>query len=251
MRRTSARWTATPAPDAADELMLYQTLVGAWPLGLAPRRCRGAGGVPRADGGVAGKGGARGQAPQRVGGAERGLRGGLPRFPGGVPGCRRARPRWRARSAPLPRASPLPGAVNALAQTLLRLTAPGRARPLPGVRVLGLLAGRSRQSPAGGFRRARRCARRQRRPGRPAGALAGRPGEAGADRARARAARAPPGVVRRRRLSPAARRKGRWRRICSRSPAAMAAVAAIVAVPLMSAGLIARRRPGRDCSTAD
>ncbi|MBV9734551.1 MAG: malto-oligosyltrehalose synthase [Acidisphaera sp.] len=26
----------TPAPDAADELMLYQTLIGAWPLDLAP-----------------------------------------------------------------------------------------------------------------------------------------------------------------------------------------------------------------------
>ncbi len=25
-----------PAPDAADEVMLYQTLIGAWPLGLAP-----------------------------------------------------------------------------------------------------------------------------------------------------------------------------------------------------------------------
>ena len=81
------------------------------------------------------------------------------------------------------------GAVNGLAQTLLKLTAPGRARHLSGHGVLGLQPGRSGQPTAGRFRRTH--ARTRHAHGRIADAdLARRPDQAGADGANTRVAAA-------------------------------------------------------------
>ena len=142
------------APDANEEYLIYQTLVGAWPIERRPPR-----GVPR-------EGAARGQAQHELGRAG-------PRLGGPGQALRRgaARPRpflddfepFAARVADA-------GRRSALGQLLLKLTVARRRRHLPGRRARGAQPRRPRQPPPGGLgrapRRARRPARRRRADGR-------------------------------------------------------------------------------------
>ena len=104
--------------------MLLQTIVGAWPLDLALGGRGGRAAFARASRGLAGEGAARGQAAHRLGRAERGVRDGGARSPHRLLVDDRAS-RLRPRSSPSSQAIAPAGAVNGLAQTLLRLTAPG------------------------------------------------------------------------------------------------------------------------------
>ena len=165
-----------PAPDPADEIMLYQTILGAWPLDLAaddapgPRRVRDAGRR------LAREGGARSEAPQRLGVAERRVRGGLPRLPGG-----RARPRPAdgRRVAAVCRPNRTPGGRERAVATPAAHDQPGGAGPVSGHRVLGFQPGRPRQPPPGGLRRAPGRPGRRRGTEGAADGVAGRPGQAG------------------------------------------------------------------------
>jgi (1->4)-alpha-D-glucan 1-alpha-D-glucosylmutase len=115
---------AVPAPDPADELMLYQTLVGAWPLGLEPGDAEGMGAF----------------LDRVLAWQEKSLREAKRRSEWAVPNtayeqaCRdfvqaalapdRTVPLTAELAAFASRVA-LPGAVNGLAQTLLRCVAPG------------------------------------------------------------------------------------------------------------------------------
>ena len=59
-----------PAPDNCDEIMLYESMVGAWPLGLSADDRGGCGGAGGAAGCLAGESPTRGQTPYRLGGAK-------------------------------------------------------------------------------------------------------------------------------------------------------------------------------------
>lgn len=113
-----------PAPDAADEAMLYQTLVGVWPLDLSPEDETGVAAL----------------IARVAGWQEKAVREAKRRSEWAVPNadyeaaCRdfldaamvadRAS-RWRFELATFAERLAVAGAVNGLAQTLLRCTAPG------------------------------------------------------------------------------------------------------------------------------
>ena len=111
-----------PAPDAADEVMLYQTLIAAWPLDLAPDDSEG---LSTYEGRVAGW-------------LEKALREAKRRTGWAAPDAEYEGACRAFLAAQLDPARPLaaelmafagriavPGAVNSLTQTLLRLTSPG------------------------------------------------------------------------------------------------------------------------------
>ena len=142
------RRRACARPRPTFEYMLYQALLGAWPPGGRTRVCR-------ADAGLCAEGGARGQAGDQLAQSQRGLRG------------RAAGPSSRAFSIRAVSAEFL-DSFETLAQRVCaagraELAEPdhpeghdaGRARFLSGHGILGPVAGRSRQPPAGGFCRAR------------------------------------------------------------------------------------------------
>ena len=147
------------APDANEEYLIYQTLVGAWPFETD------ADALASFDDRLAAymtKGAARGEGPHQLAQPGRGIRGGGralrprdSRSPAGrTCSCSRSR---RCRHA-----SRSSGIYNSLAQLLIKITAPGRAGLLSGHRVLGSEPGRSRQPPAGRLRRRRRARARRR-----------------------------------------------------------------------------------------
>ena len=119
-RRHKTRVEGASAPDRNDEYLFYQTLLGAWPWGMeTPDED-----VRRPHRGVHAEGGARGAGPHQLDQPRRGLR-------------RRAaavRPRRARHFRPNPFLDDIAamremvahaGAINALAQQLLKLTAPG------------------------------------------------------------------------------------------------------------------------------
>ena len=117
-----ARWrTATPIPDPNDEYLLYQTLVGAWPFGELDDQGRQD--FTGAAAGVHGKGHARGQDAHQLDQPQPGVRRGI--------GRRSWPTSWLTASSfledflPFQRIVARLGMVNALAQTLVKLTAPG------------------------------------------------------------------------------------------------------------------------------
>ena len=142
-RRTSGAGSSSPsaaarrggAPDDVERYFLFQTLVGAWPIERRPDR------------GVHGEGAARGQAQHRLGRAER-------RLGGGGQALRAARC-YADAGVPAPtssrssRGSRRVGERASLGQLVLKLTAPGRPRHLPGRRARVPRARRPRQPPAG------------------------------------------------------------------------------------------------------
>ena len=143
-RATSA--TGPPAgPDPKLEYLLYQTLVGAWPIS----RERAA--AYRAEGG------ARGQGAHQLARARR------------APTRTRSRAsstRSTTTAASAASSSAFAGELTGARAGQLAGDAPAqareprRARPVPGQRALGSVAGRSRQPPAGRLRGAPRAARR-------------------------------------------------------------------------------------------
>ena len=134
------------APDANDEYLFYQTLVGAWPardedesLATLTERL------------VAYMEKATKEAKRHTSwvnpsagydAATRGFVTGL-LAPGGA---------FLSAFRPFQQLVAAHGAVNSLAQTLLKIAAPGDPRLLPGHRALGALARGSRQPPAGRLR---------------------------------------------------------------------------------------------------
>ena len=141
-------------PGANEEYLIYQTLIGAWPMDAIDAdltdAAREALRSPHQR--LHDQGAARGQAAHELDQRERALR-----------ARRRAvhRPaaaavQRRRRSSPSCGASwariLIPGICNSLAQVVLKVTAPGRPRLLPGDRAVGSVAGRSRQPAAGRLR---------------------------------------------------------------------------------------------------
>lgn len=186
-------------PSRADRYLLLQTLVGAWPLELAPRRHRRPPGrgrrLDRARRAVATEGPARSQAAHALDRPRPALR--RRRQPGARRAADHARRQdtaardRRLRAAPgASRTGQQPGPDPA-AQHAAR-----RAGPVPRRRPVGFQPGRSRQPPAGRLCPARgaagRCACR-RRHRRQRGRLAQRRGQAGPDPARVGRARPPSG----------------------------------------------------------
>ena len=142
------------APAAGDVAMLLQTVVGAWPIDLDPGDR--AGRTAFAERLAAWQQKALREAKLFTDWAavDETYEAAARRFTlaliaeGGLPDLLAEIAAFVRRIAPA-------GAVNGLAQCLLRLTVPGRARSLSRHRVLGFQPGRSRQPPAGRFRRAR------------------------------------------------------------------------------------------------
>ena len=140
-----------PGPDAVERYLIFQTLVGAWPI--EPERLDG----------YLEKALREAKRDDELDRARRGARGG-----GQGVRARALRPAGRSartssRSPPRSRAA---GDRAALGQLLLKLTVPGAARHLQRRRAAAALARRPRQPPAGRLGRAargarRRCARRR------------------------------------------------------------------------------------------
>ena len=128
--------------DANTEYLLYQTLVGAWP---ARRRSR-CGRTRR-------RPCARPKAAHVVDGPGRGLRGGAARL---RRGARSRTPSFVARPRGVRRpVSRRRWQISSLAQTLLKLTAPGVPDIYQGTEIWDSQPGRPRQPPAGRLRPAR------------------------------------------------------------------------------------------------
>ncbi len=141
-----------PAPSPADEVMLYQTLIGAWPLDLSPDD------APALEAFFERVAGWQQKALREAKlhttwifqneayeGACRAFLDGLRTRPEGRE-VLDAIVRLALRLAPA-------GAVNSLAQTVLKIHRSGHAGPLSGHGVLGLLAGGPGQSPPRGLPR--------------------------------------------------------------------------------------------------
>ncbi|MBV1799851.1 malto-oligosyltrehalose synthase [Siccirubricoccus sp. G192] len=219
-----ARWTRLnaplrreleggPAPGMSAQIMLYQTLVGAWPLGLDPGDEAGVGGFLERVAAWQGEGAARGQAPHRMGGAQCRIRGRLPRLPLRHDGARAGQPH-AGRDRRLRRPDRPRGRGERLGATRAALRRAGRAGPLPGHRVLGFQPGRSRQPPPGGLGGAPGGAGGRHLARGAAAAVAGRAGEAGGAGPRPGAQGGASGALRCRRL-PAAGVGGAARRASS------------------------------------
>ena len=113
-----------PAPDRNDEYRLYQVLLGAWPVGPARRRRRGARGIHRAHRGLHAQGGARSQGPHELADDQPGLRGRADRVRRADPrACRR--PEVPPRVPAVPAADRLARRGQSLAQVVLKLGSPG------------------------------------------------------------------------------------------------------------------------------
>jgi (1->4)-alpha-D-glucan 1-alpha-D-glucosylmutase len=195
-------------PDPNAEYLLYQTLVGVWPL-----EGEATGEPPRAPApGLHGKGAPRGQGAHELDQSQRALRRRRARVRGPHPGSG-AEPRVprRLRGVPAPD-QPL-RALQLAVPDVAAHRVPRRAGHLPGHRGVALRPGGSRQSPAGGLRAAPGHARGARARGGDAGPGPGeaRPRAHGREGGRAREAlpdvpRAalpprPSGALQRRRLS--------------------------------------------------
>ena len=154
-----ARSSGKPAPDRNDEYLLYQTLLGAWPMGEHRTRRswrRSATGMRE----LHGQGHPRGQGPHQLDQPRPGLRGGDRPASSTGSWTRACRGRSSTRRGSSRSASSGPGQVNSLAQLVLKLACPGRAGHLPGLRAVGPVAGRSGQPAAGRLPAPRRAARR-------------------------------------------------------------------------------------------
>ena len=115
-----------PAPSRNDEYLLYQTLLGAWPLDLAdgPTEAALAAFRERIEAYMI-KAAARSQGAQQLGQRQRRLRGGAERLHPGAAGARREEPLPRRFRRHGPADRRRFGLLNSLAQTLLKLTSPG------------------------------------------------------------------------------------------------------------------------------
>ncbi len=162
-----------PAPDPADELMLYQMLVAAWPPdlkpddaeGLAAYRDRVAAWMQKALREAKRHSGWVVPNEDYEGAAQAVLAGSLdPNRPVAAEIAA-----FAAEIGPY-------GAINGLSQAVLRLTSPGHSRPLSRHRFLGPVAGRPRQPAPGGLPGARGRARARRGAWTLAPPLARRPG---------------------------------------------------------------------------
>ena len=211
--RGSARWPAWPTEWAAH----VRTWLGAAGGRAGARRRRALLHLPdarrrladraRAARGLHGEGAARGQAQHELDRARRGARGG---GQGVLPRPATSTSAFRADFEPFADAVARAGERAALGQLLLKLTVPGRARHLPGRRAALAVAGRPRQPPPGRLGRAPRGARRAGRRRR----AGPRDVQAARHPARAGAARAAAGGVRRR-LHAGRRRRRRRARSCA------------------------------------
>ena len=135
-------------PDANEEYLLYQTLVGAWPLEPYARP-RNTPTFVAANPGLHAQGPARGQGAHELDQPQRRVR-------RGHPGVRRPHPRRghqprrsSTTSGPSSGGSATTACYNSLSQTLLKLASPGVPGHVPGDRALGLQPGGPRQPPAG------------------------------------------------------------------------------------------------------
>ena len=147
------------APDANEEYLLYQTLVGAWPLG-AVRSAKNATEFVKRDPGLHAQGPARGQGAHELDQPRPRLRRGRRRSSSGcILDEAVSRPFLDDFRAFQRRVSHL-GLFNSLSQTLLKLASPGVPGHLPGDRAVGLQPGGPGQPPAGRLR-ARRALLRQ------------------------------------------------------------------------------------------
>ncbi len=183
-----ARWTRLnaplrrdldgPAPDATDEVMLYETLVGAWPLDLQPTDRDGLEQFRERVSGWLTK--ALREGKRRSGWAlpDEAYETACQDFLRGVLDGERASHVVEEVAAFVARIAPA-GALNGLSQTAAAPHRAGRPGPLPGYRVLGLLPGGPGQPPPGGLPRPGGGAGGGGGPGVAAARLAGRPGEAG------------------------------------------------------------------------
>lgn len=113
-----------PAPDAADELMLYQTLVGAWPLGVSPDDAPALAAFRERVAGWQEKAVREAKRHSEWAAPNEAYEAACREFLAATLDFARPAPVTREIAAFAARIA-LPGAVNALAQTLLRLTAPG------------------------------------------------------------------------------------------------------------------------------
>ena len=151
------------APNPLDEYLIYQTLVGAWPFEfLAPDKITGSSAAAFLERMKAYLVKALREAKQETSWLdpdadyEQACLG----FLEGLLDRRRSREFIADLTGFLTEIAPL-GAMNALAQTVLKLTAPGVADIYQGSGALGFEFGRSRQSPSRRFRRATEDAERR------------------------------------------------------------------------------------------
>ena len=136
------------APDRNDEYLLYQTLLGAWPWGVeTPDEAF----VARIEAYML-KAAREAQVHTSWVNPERGLRGRAAAASCAPRSMPRGRTPFLEDFAALREMVAHAGAINALAQQLLKLTAPGRAGHLPGDGAVGPEPGRPGQPPPGRLR---------------------------------------------------------------------------------------------------
>ena len=146
---------AAEVPDAREEYLLYQTLVGAWPFG-GPDDAPPPGFVERIQQYMV-KAVREAKVNTSWTDTDPSYADAVARFVAEILEGPDAGP-FLKYLVPFARRVARIGVVHSLAQTLLKLTTPGRARHLPGLRALGPVPGRSRQPPPGRLRAAVRAA---------------------------------------------------------------------------------------------